>query len=101
MQAAFALEETLDEWMLDVNDLVERPGGEYTSVGEHGNTARERGERIEIVRHEDDGEVQRAMQRTDEVDEGAGAVGVEPGSGLVEQEQFRVQRQCARECDAL
>ena len=66
-----------------------------------GDAVADRVQAVEIVRHHEHGKAQRALQRLDQRVEFAAGDRVEAGCRLVEEQDFRIERQRARERDAL
>jgi|GEM_PF-5222450 len=87
--------------MVEARHLVRRAARDDALFGQHGDAAGEREERVQVVRDHDDGEPQRGMQLAQQVAEVVGAVRVQPGGGLVEQQQGRVHDERARQRHAL
>ena len=86
--------------MVHLQHVLDRTGDEDLLLGEHGDTVADRMETVEIVRHHEDGEAERPLELPDQVVEGGGADGVEPGGRLVEKDDLGVERQRPRETRA-
>ena len=74
-----------------------RPGGDDLAVGQDGDAVAHRMQAVEIVRHHEDREPQRALQGADQVVELAGADRIEPRGRLVEKDDLGIERERAGE----
>ena len=70
-------------------------GHQHALARQHRDPVADGVERIQIVRHQKYAQAQRIAQGQDQLIEGGRADGVEAGSGLVEEQYFRVERQRA------
>jgi hypothetical protein len=86
-------EKIANEGMLDRQHFCCRPAGDESLIGEHGQTRRQPGQRLGIVRHHHHRETEFLLQHSEQLDEVLAAIRVEAGSRLVENQQFGLQRQ--------
>ncbi len=70
-------------------------------VDQHRHAIADREQAVEIMRHHQYGKPEAAPQITDQLVEFPGSDRIEPGCWLVEKDNFRIERECARKAGAL
>ena len=81
--------------MIVLQQLLQGPDAKLL-VDQHGDAIADRKQTVEIVRDHEYGKAQAAPQIPDQDVEFAGRYRIEPGGGLVEKDDFRVERKGAR-----
>ncbi len=82
--------------MVKVHYGLRRGVDDHMFVGHDGHPGAELKNRIEVVCHHHDGEIELMVQALQQRAKRVGTVRIQTGSGLVEQQQGRVHGQCAR-----
>ena len=83
--------------MLGREHGLDRSGGDDAALGQHRDAAADRVQAVEIVRHHEDAQAERALQGADQLVEFGGADRVEARSRLVEKNDVGIERQRAGE----
>ncbi|GBH25808.1 hypothetical protein BvRS1_28570 [Burkholderia vietnamiensis] len=91
----------MDERRIDARGRLDRRRDQHLAIGQHRDARRQRDHRVEVVRNHHDGQPERAVQRPDQLDEFVGGLRVEAGRRLVEEQQLGLERDRARDADAL
>ena len=81
--------------MVQSQELRDRSDRDDLAIGDDGDTVADSIKRVEIVGDEEDGEPERVAKLGNQLVEAGGADRIEPGRGLVEEQQFRIEREGA------
>ena len=86
--------------MIVLQQLLQGPDAKLL-VDQHGDAIADRKQAVEIVGDHEYGEAQAAPQIPDQDIEFTGRYRIEPGGGLVEKDDFWIEREGARQAGAL
>ena len=90
-----------EPWIVGLQEFFDFSDRRHLAVAEHRDPVADGEQAVEIVGHHEDGEAQRLLQRADEIVEVAGRDRIEARGRLVEKDDLGIERERARERDAL
>src|SRR5258706_1437727 len=92
----WTMQEIMDPRVLGAHQFVQGGYGDRL-VHQHGYAVADSEQRVEVVRDDDDGDAERAVEQPDERIDAVRGERIEVGGGLVEEKDARVEGQRSRE----